>query len=216
MPSNATHAHGRWLPRGGARLNAHRQTWHLTEHDCRKVIASAEAAWAAGTPFNRFVTISWEPCGIDPRQAVKATGDWIKLARDWITARGYRMPWCWVQETGPVLGAHCHILMHVPPELAPLFSGRPERWARRVISGRAGSYVRGTMRTRQVTMGNASDRSPEAYRAALMGRLHYMLKCAPAGLRVELDLTGWGHVPWGQRCLVFGKRAGVWQPRSKR
>lgn len=45
----------------------------------------------------------------------------------------------------------------------------------------------------------------------LLGRLHYMLKCAPRHFESELGLDFYGRVIWGQRQKVIGKRLGVWQ-----
>lgn len=96
------------LRRGGARNRADRQSWQLTERNCSDLIAAAGTAWAAGKPFNRFATVAFGKTGIDARDCVAATGDWIKLAREWFAANGQPMPWAWVQEWGPIYLAHCH------------------------------------------------------------------------------------------------------------
>jgi hypothetical protein len=83
------------LRRGGARNRADRQSVQLTEQHCRKLIAAAGAAWAGGTPFNRFATLAFGKSGIDTRDCVAATGDWIKLARDWFASHSLPMPWAW-------------------------------------------------------------------------------------------------------------------------
>ena len=51
----------------------------------------------------------------------------------------------------------------------------------------------------------------QAYKIELLGKVHYMLKAAPIELEAVLGMTGRGHKPWGQSCVVIGKRAGVWQ-----
>lgn len=204
------------LRKGGANNRADRKSLRLTGQQAAKVIDGCMAAQSHGLWLNRFITISWEPAGLTAQESVAATGEWIALARDWLRQRGYPAAWVWTQERGAKLGAHCHILLHVPPELAPLFSGRPSRWARQVIERRTGAYKAGTVLTRKIAAGRACRGDTPAYEALYMGRLHYLLKCTPAALEMPLGMYGWGHIDWGQECLVYGKRAGVWQHQSVR
>ena len=199
------------LRRGGAHNRADRQSWQLTETNCRNLIEAAGIAWAAGTPFNRFATLAFGKSEIDARDCVAATGDFIKLARDWFASHGLPLPWAWVQEWGPINLAHCHILFHVPPALAPLFRGRPKVWAAKVIAKYGGCYAKGTTDCPKIPFSASPDQYPDAYCAALVFKVHYMLKCAPAGLEVRLGMAGRGPKPWGQSCTVFGKRLAVWQ-----
>ncbi len=206
----------RWtLPRGGARNRADRQSLQLSEPQCRKLIAAAGTAWAAGTPFNRFATFAFGKAGIDARDCVAATGDWIKLARDWFASHGLPMPWAWVQEWGPVNFSHCHILFHVPSALAPLFRGKARQWAAKVIAKRGGGYVSGTTDCQKIRCSEKPDQYLDAYCDALAFKVHYMLKCAPAEQESRLGMTGRGPKPWGQRCPVYGKRLAVWQGWEK-
>jgi hypothetical protein len=208
-------ARKRTLRRGGARIRADRQSEQLTARHCRNLIAAAGIAWAAGTPFNRFATIAFGKSGIDARDCVAATGDWIKLAREWFSAQGLPMPWAWVQEWGQVNFAHSHILFHVPPALAPLFRGKARHWAAKVIAKRGGTYAKGTTDCQKIRSSENPDFYPSAYRAALAFKVHYMLKCAPARLEAELGMVWRGPEPWGQSSPVYGKRAAVWQGWEK-
>jgi len=196
----------RLLSPGGANNHADRQSLQLSEAQCRLQLQALEASLVAGTPPNRFVTALWERGGIGPKDSVRATGQFIALARDWCRARGHNLPWQWTQEWGEVNGAHCHILLHVPPELDPLWRPMPMRWAKHILGGH---YVADVMRCDRVPY--SAHPASDAYLAALYGKLHYMLKCAPTELEGKLDMTGRGHKPWGQSSLVYGKRAGVWQ-----
>jgi len=198
----------RLLPQGGARNSKARTSLHLTEAQCRTLIGASEAAMAMGRPFNRFITGAWQRGGIAPQDSVAATGAFISLAREWMRERGHPMPWVWVQEVGRKRLAHCHILLHVPPELDPLFRGKPREWARKVIGG---GYVSGVIDSRRFQFHRSIAHFAEAYHAELMGRLHYMLKCAPAALQGPLGLIGAGVVEWGRSDLVCGKRAAAWQ-----
>jgi len=198
------------LKRGGARNRRDRVSWQLDERQCRKVIDRSFDAWDAGQPLTRFITLAWGWAGIDAERAVWATGEFIDRAREWMRHHGHPMPWVWVQETGDTFGQHAHILLHVPAELADLFRPMPRRWAKAILAGR---YVGKTVQSQRLAGSSAIAANPARYRAALLGKLHYLLKCAPAPLEFALELHGWGNKPWAQRTRVIGKRAGVWQRR---
>ena len=202
----------RALKRGGARNSRDRKSWQLSESDCWKLIGASEAAWTAGAPLSRFITLAWGKGGIEASNAVQATGDFIKLAREWMKARGYPMPWIWVQETGSRFGQHAHILLHVPQELEPLFRVMPRRWAAHILGGK---YVAGVLDCQRLASAYSESTNPALYQAILSGKLHYMLKTAPAALESRLDMTDRGHKQWGQFCIVIGKRAAVWQGWKK-
>ena len=160
-------------------------------------------------PMSRFITLAWGLAGIEAGEAVKATGTFIKMARDWMRRHGYPMPWVWVQERGDTFGQHAHILLHVPQGLDLLFRPMPRRWAKAIA---AEGYAKGTVDSQRLA--EAYSANPELYRARLLGKLHYMLKCTPEALEEPLGLLGWGHVGWGQSSRVIGKRAGAWQARK--
>lgn len=73
--------------------------------------------------------------------------------------------------------------------------------------------MKGTTQTQKLMFGDDIDVNIHAYYAALSGKVHYMLKCAPARLEREFGLVGLGHKPWGQKCTVYGKRAARWQSK---
>lgn len=198
------------LRRGGARNRADRITQQLSAHDCGKVLSGAQAAWDCGAPLTRFITLAWEHGGADPRDCVKLTGQFIAMAHDWLAARGHPMAWVWTQEAGQKYGAHAHALFHVPKELDSLFRTMPCRWAKHVLGGH---YRARTVKCEALQYRAAAYTNPPLYWAKVNGKLHYMLKCAPAELEGPLGLTGWGHENWGKCCKVYGKRAGVWQQR---
>lgn len=186
------------------RLDGHRQTMQLTKAQCAKLIEAAYQAMDEGQPFNRFITLLWERAGIEGRDAVQMTGRFMKLASDWARRHGYRLVWAWVQEWGPVNGAHVHILLHVPPELDWQFRPMPRRWAKHCLAGR---YVRKTVDSKRIKAGWFG----LSYERALLYYVHYMLKCAPAALELELKMLGLGSKPWGQSGATFGKRLSITQ-----
>lgn len=163
-------------------------------------------------PLSRFITLAWGMAGLDGQASVVATSAFIKMARDWMARHGYRMPWVWVQERGTKFGQHAHILLHIPAELDLLFRPMPRRWVKSILGG---VYVTDTVDTKRLNAAHSARIAPHAYQGQLLGRLHYMLKCAPAALECELQLAGWGIKSWGQRSLVIGKRAAVWQGWKK-
>jgi hypothetical protein len=88
----------------------------------------------------------------------------------------------------------------------------PLRWAKQLMQGR---YVKRAVQSQRLASAYAQEPLTGHYRAELLGKLHYMMKTAPAVLEEPLGLTGWGHKPWGQSCLVIGKRAATWQGWEK-
>jgi hypothetical protein len=197
---------GRLLLRGGARNWANRSSHQLTERQCRDLINASLQADAQGQPFNRFITLLWERGGIDGRANAKVTGRFIKLASDWARRHGYRLVWAWVQEWGRVNGAHIHMLLHLPNHLDWQFCLMPRRWAKQCLGGR---YVSGVVNSKRVK----ADRWGLSYQDALMRRVHYMLKYAPAELEGKLDMTAKGLESWGKSGIVTGKRLARWQDR---
>lgn len=191
------------LRRGGARNRADRISHTLTEAQCFALIDAAERALEVGRPFNRFVTILWERGGIASGENAGTTGRFVKLASDWARRRGYRLPWAWVQEHGPVNGAHVHMLLHVPPDLDPLFRPMPLRWVKHLLPGR---YVPSVLQCQKIAGGRYYSATPDLYRMNLERKLEYMLKASSG--EIAARFTGrW--LPRG--CIVQGKRAGVWQ-----
>jgi hypothetical protein len=187
-------------------------TWQLDERQCRNIMRRSFQAWDAGKPLIRFISLAWGLSGIDADKAVWATGQFIDKAHDWMRHHGQLMPWVWVQETGDTFGQHAHILLHMPPGFDDLFRPMPRRWTKAILPG---GYVSKTVQSQRLAGASAIaiKANPLCYEAALMGKLHYMLKCAPAPLERDLGLHGWGNEPWGQLTRVIGKRAGVSQRR---
>ncbi|NMW32045.1 hypothetical protein HKD42_08225 [Altererythrobacter sp. RZ02] len=159
-------------------------------------------------PLNRFITIAWGKSGIDGKRSVAATGQFVTRAREWLRGHGHAMPWVWVQETGDVFGQHCHLLLHVDRSMKDLFGPMPLRWVKAILPER---YVAKTLDTQTLPAARSAASNPLAYEAQLLGKLHYMMKTAPASLEEPLGMAGRGHKPWGQSCPVYGKRAAVWQ-----
>lgn len=193
-----------FFPRGGARNFRERTSDQLDEKQCRDLLTAAEQAYGHGQPFNRWMTAHWQKGGIDARDCCTATGGFIKRARQWMQRRGYRLSWVWVQEYGDGYGAHSHMLLHVPPELGPLFSPKPLRWVKDILPG---AYIKGVIETERIRGAESAYAVPELYWMNLYAKLHYMMKAAPPELEARLDMTGRGHTPWGRYCTVHGKRA---------
>lgn len=148
------------LKRGGARNKRDRVSLCLTRGRCETAIAATLRAVSSSLPPNRFVTISWELGGVAPETAVKATGRFIKLFREWIRSQGYEATWLWVQEYGSVIGAHCHILLHVPPDLDWEFRGGPKTWVKHILGG---VYVRGVLQTKRFSFAPRKGDPSNAY-----------------------------------------------------
>ena len=185
------------LKRGGARNCASRRSSQLRQRDCQKLVDASLVAWEARMPLNRFITIAWGRGGISADHAVDATGKFIRLAREWLRMRECAMPWVWVREGSQRFGQHAHILLHIPPHLSPLFRLMPLRWTKAILPNR---YVAGVLQTQRLKYAGSSN--APAYEAELIGKVHYMLKCAPIELEAEMSMIGRGHKEWGQSSPV--------------
>ncbi len=84
------------LKRGGARNFRERPSWQISQRQGRMIRDRAFDAWYADMPMSRFITLAWGMAGIEPVDAVKATGHFVSMARSWMRHHGYRMPWVWV------------------------------------------------------------------------------------------------------------------------
>jgi hypothetical protein len=168
------------------------------------LIEAARRAIEIGLPLNRFVTIDWERAGIFDQ--VKATGRFLKLARDFLAKNGGRTAHLWVQERGLKIGRHVHILMHVPPHLTRLMSYRQRGWL--ALCG--ARFVKGVIRTRPIAgrYGTALATGPlqRLYQRNLDVVLRYVLKdaCPKARSLFRIGKPG-GFGP------VSGKRCGTSQ-----
>lgn len=192
------------MRRGGFRKPLCQESFYLREPDCEKLVRSAFSAWRKNLPLNRLITISWERAGVPPELGASFTSRFIRLARDWIRYHGTPMPWLWVQEREAFNGQHVHIMLHVPPALDPLFSRMPLQWIKLLMQG---CPTGGTLRTDKFR--TSAQHTPKAYELELRGRLHYLLKSAPAHLELKFNLVPPGKIRWGISSSVVGPRARV-------
>lgn len=188
--------------RGGARNRRDRSSSALSLTAAAGLIDAAAFALSAGLSLNRFVTLHWASGGVTDDLAALAR--WLKLAGDWIRSCGGRFAYIWVRETGPDKGAHVHILLHLPPDLAAGFDRRQRGW--QTASGalwKAGvRYSRPIGRNlRHYAMGEIDGQS---YEANLAETLDYVLKGADDAARERLGIRRKepGGVIVGKRCAV--------------
>lgn len=166
--------------------------------------AAAHFAPKAGVPFNLFKTIHWQKAGVsDP---LAATGRFLKLASDWIRSKGGTSAYVWVREAGDEKGEHVHILLHVPPALAPGLARRQRGW----LQACGAEWRRGVIYTERIGQSlrhaTAGQVSGEDYLAHLEEVVGYVLKGGEPGALEALGLerretTG----------ALVGKRAGASQ-----
>lgn len=197
--------HGRGfspLPgRGGARNKPDRVTTALSERDAGKLLEAKDRALRIGLPFNRFTTVHWEAAGV--ADDLKATGRLLKLMGDWLRSRGRRAAFVWVRENGLGKGAHVHILLHLPPELADSFNACQRGW----LKACGAQWRKGVLKTRSIG---------RSYRQALGGGQDYLTNLAEV---VDYLLKGADHRARERFGIkrsddggtVAGKRCGVSQ-----
>jgi hypothetical protein len=121
--------------RGGARNRADRESHALTAAHIANLSAAEAYAAAIGLPFTRMLTIHWEAAGVPLSGMAKATGRFTDLLRKALARHGSETAWIWTHENGERKGGHCHLLAHVPANLAPVITGLQRGWLRR-ITGR--------------------------------------------------------------------------------
>lgn len=190
--------------RGGSRNRRGRSSEALSEPAVRGIIAAAEFAPVIGLPLNRFTTIHWQKA--DVSDGLAATGRFLKLARDWLRLQGGGFAFVWVREGGLAKGEHVHILLHLPPDLAPEFRRRVRGW----LQCCGARWRRGVMYSRPVgrslrhAMGGHV--YSEAYADHLAAGVGYIVKGATAETGARLGLRRLE--PGG---VIVGKRSGVSQ-----
>lgn len=190
--------------RGGPRNRRGRSSEALSEPAVRGIIAAAEFAPAIGLPLNRFTTIHWQKA--DVSDGLAATGRFLKLARDWLRLQGGGFAFVWVREGGPEKGEHVHILLHLPPDLAPGFRRRVRGW----LKACGASWRRGVIYSRPVgrSLRHAvgGEVYAEPYAEHLAAAVGYVVKGATREASATLGLCR--SEPGG---LLTGKRSGVSQ-----
>jgi hypothetical protein len=189
---------------GGARNRADRASDCLTLKQVENVIDAIQASGSIGLPLNRHLTLHWGCYGIADADAGRATGDFLKLAGQFLRSKRQPFAFVYVRENDEgdgSKGPHSHLLLHVPPATAPRFVVMQRRWLR-IVTGKA--YLRNAMRTTRIGRTvNAALTSPALHKANLAVVAHYVLKAAEPAAVSALGLT---HAPVYGR--VIGKRAG--------
>lgn len=182
----------------------------LTAEQVTNLNAAAEHADHIGQPFNRMVTINWQQGGID--DLVAATGQFLKLMRDWLRSNNAAFAFVWVQENGTYVGRHVHLLMHVAPNLVRGVSYRQRGWLKTC----GANYRKGMIKTSRIGASYAAalseGHSRRAYLNNLVTVIDYILKDVPPDVRRQCGIKAKGNCGWvsGKRCATsqnIGKAA---------
>ncbi len=159
----------------------------LTHPQVEKFLCAIKHARIIGLPLNRFFTINWEAAGAT--EPVRATGRFLKLARDWLRRQGSASAHVWVQECGLIVGQHAHILMHISPSLARAFSCHQRGW----LSACGATFQAGIIKSRPVghsyTHALVGIQHGERYQVHLAAATQYMLKESEAEAKRRFKLT---------------------------
>lgn len=184
--------------RGGARNRADRAGCSLTTKQIAGLTAAELMARRIGLPLNRFITVHWEAAGVPLEGMVKATGRFVGQLTEWLRRRGHRTAWLWVHENGDGVGAHCHLVAHVPPELVAELTSAQKRWLSKI----AGRPYRAKA-IKSIPIGGRlglEAHNPDLHLANLETVVAYVTKQA-----VAASTTTRFHEPGGR---VIGKRCG--------
>ena len=180
----------------------------LTAEQVVNFKSAVEHADRIGLPLNRMLTINWERGGID--DLVAATGQLLKLMSDWLRSNGAQLAYGWTQESGPIVGRHVHLLLHVPPPLVRAMSLRQRGWLKTC----GAKYRKGMIKTSRIGASYKASFSKgpsrQAYLVNLMTVVDYVLKDVTPDVRRRMGIKTKGDC--GQ---VRGKRSGVSQNVGK-
>jgi hypothetical protein len=185
--------------RGGARNSRSRTSDFVDLRQAKGVLSATSAAISLGLFFNRHVTIHWARAGVSEERASEATTKYLTLARDWLRKQGEQFAYVYVREGRS--GTHVHILMHVPPNLAPGFGWRQRGWIKKIAGCR---YRRRIVKTRPIGKNTrAAWAARSLYGANLSKIVAYLLKGVSKEVAEAIGLN-WTS-PQGR---VVGKRVG--------
>jgi hypothetical protein len=118
--------------RGGARNHKSRESLALKPHQVANLRSAAVHAGNIGLPLNRMITIHWQSAGVALPVMAWATGRFTDLLSKALARHGSQTAWVWTHENGVGKGAHCHLVVHVPPSLVGVITGLQKGWLRRI------------------------------------------------------------------------------------
>lgn len=190
------------MPRDCAIVRRGRRSTALRLREVENILAAADDTAREQRGLNRFTTIHFEAAKVsDP---VRAIGQLMKLAGDWLRTKGAMLAYVWVRESGEGKGEHVHILWHIRPDLIREFAKRERGWRKRLGTKRA----RGAFKSKPVGLGYRHGAHQIQYgldyRTALAGVLSYIVKGAEPKAVEALGLTR--SEPGGE---LWGKRSGT-------
>jgi len=190
--------------RGGARNRSNRESHALTVTQIANLTNAEGHSKAIGLPFTRMQTIHWESAGVPLEGMAKATGRYLDLLTKWLARKGCKTAWLWVHEGGEGKGGHCHLLIHVPAELARELAAKQKGWLRR-ITGKP--YRKRVIHSKPIGGRLGLERgNPELHAVNLEAALAYCLKGASLKAASQFGLE---RLEPGGR--VIGKRCGTSQ-----
>lgn len=179
-----------------------RTSAHIEVATAQDVRAALCHAIHIGLPPNRHLTINLEAAGVaDP---IAATGRFLKLLRDAARRHRKEISYIWVRETGPKIGDHVHVLLHVPG-IPKWFVRRKPGWLRKsgLLPVRGGSRTRTIKGCAQDVLGDL--KSPALYAANLKNLERYLMKHCSTEVQRVFGIGSRGP------CLVIGKRVSISQ-----
>lgn len=176
-----------------------RRSTHLGRKEVENIRAAAVFTLRKHRKLNRFTTIHFDAAGIvDP---VRAVGQLMKLANDWLRTKGEALTYIWVRENGDGKGDHVHILWAIPPALAQDFAKRERGWRRLIGAKRRARAFKSEPIGLNLRHGEYEIQYGRDYRCDLHGVLDYVLKGATPKTAKALGLpySGSGGELWGKR-----------------
>lgn len=135
------------------------------------------------------ITVNWELGGVT--RGANATGHFLKLLKDAARSRGWKTSHIWVQESGLRIGAHAHILVHLPPGIGNWLGRLKPSWLKACGAHKAKGLTKTTrIAGRPLSLSPFSQKS-SLYLLNVQNVVQYTLKhCVPEAAALVGRRTG--------------------------
>lgn len=108
----------------------------IGERDFAGFFSAAQLAAREHCHFTVSVTLTWSRMGLTDQNEIRAhLQAFIKCMRDWLSQRRLFKAWVFSNESGPVIGLHTHLAVHVPVGHRKAFREWSKAWVARRYGG---------------------------------------------------------------------------------
>lgn len=167
--------------RGGSsytRLKPQRLYREIPVATVKEVYAAIEHSAHIDLLPTHHITINWELGGVT--SGAHATARFLKLLKDAARSRGWQTSHIWVQESGRRIGAHAHILVHLPPGIGNWLGRLKPSWLKACGAHKAKGLSKTTRITGRPLTATPFEPHSSYYLLNVQNVVQYTLKhCVP-------------------------------------